>query len=118
ARLVLMRVALGVGVGLLIVGEHLSMLAFSDIRAPAFYQEIRRDPGDFSVLELPLAWRNGFRVTGALEDNAGKAFMRAQLYQASHEKRMLSGNTSRNPELQFQYFTESPVIKSLIALET
>ena len=113
-----MQAAALAGIGFLIVGEHLSQLPFSDVRVPAFYQEIRADPGDFAVLELPLAWRNGFRVTGALEDSAGKAFMRAQLYQTVHEKRMLSGNTSRNPELQFQYFTEAPVINSLIALET
>jgi len=31
---------------------------------------------------------------------------------------VLGGNTSRNPEFKFQYFTEAPLINSLIALET
>src|SRR5207244_2024341 len=99
---------------LLIMGEHFSMLPLSDYRAPSFYQAIRNDPGDFSVLEVPLDWRNSFRVTGTLD----KVFMLSQFYQTIHEKRMLSGNTSRNPELKFQYFTETPVINSLIALES
>jgi hypothetical protein len=97
-----------------IVLEHLSGLPLSDYRVPSFYADIRAEPGDFTVLELPLDWRNGFRITGTPD----KIFMLSQFYQTAHEKRMLSGNTSRNPELKFQYFTESPVINSLIALET
>ena len=97
-----------------IVLEHLSGLPLSDYRVPSYYADIRAEPGDFSVLELPLDWRNGFRITGTPD----KIFMLSQFYQTTHEKRMLSGNTSRNPELKFQYFTESPVINSLIALET
>jgi hypothetical protein len=94
--------------------EHLSVLPLSNYGIPSFYADIRADAGDFTVLELPLDWRNGFRVTGTQD----KIFMLSQLYQTTHEKRMLSGNTSRNPELKFQYFTEAPVINSLIALET
>jgi hypothetical protein len=41
-----------------------------------------------------------------------------QYYQSVHQKRLLAGNTSRNPPLKFQYFTEAPVINTLIALET
>ncbi|MBI5878510.1 MAG: hypothetical protein HZB53_12750 [Chloroflexi bacterium] len=98
----------------LMLGEHWAILPLSDYRAPSFYQEIRDDPGDFTVLEIPLDWRNGFRITGTLD----KVFMLSQFYQTIHAKPMLSGNTSRNPELKFQYFTEAPVINSLIALET
>jgi hypothetical protein len=94
--------------------EHLSVLPLSDYGVPSFYSEIRADAGDFTVLELPLDWRNGFRITGTPD----KIFMLSQYYQTIHEKRMLSGNTSRNPELKFQYFTESPIVNSLIALET
>lgn len=101
-------------ISLLLLGEHWSVLSLSDFRVPSFYQTIRDEPGDFTVLELPLAWRNGFRVTGTLD----KIFMLSQFYQTTHQKKMLSGNTSRNPELKFQYFTEAPVINSLIALET
>ncbi|HID63673.1 MAG TPA: hypothetical protein EYP49_13190, partial [Anaerolineae bacterium] len=95
--------------------EHLSIpLPLSDMRVPQVYRAIAAEPGDFAVLEVPLAWRNGFRITGPLHP----AFMYAQFYQTVHHKRILGGNTSRNPEFKFQYFTEAPVINSLIALET
>ncbi len=95
--------------------EHLSIpLPLSDMRVPEVYRAIAAEPGDFAVLEVPLAWRNGFRITGTLHP----AFMYAQFYQTVHHKRALGGNTSRNPEFKFQYFTEAPVINTLIALET
>ncbi|MFB0536701.1 MAG: interleukin-like EMT inducer domain-containing protein [Anaerolineae bacterium] len=95
--------------------EHLSLpLPLSDMRVPEVYRTIAAEPGDLAVLEVPLAWRNGFRITGAHH----AAFMYAQFYQTVHHKRILGGNTSRNPEFKFQYFTEAPVINSLIALET
>ncbi len=95
--------------------EHLSTpLPLSDMRIPGVYQTIARDAGNFSVLEIPLAWRNGFRMTGTLD----QAMMFAQWYQTAHRRPILGGNTSRNPDLKFQYFTESPVINSLIAVET
>jgi hypothetical protein len=95
--------------------EHLSIpLPLSDMRVPEVYRTIAAEPGDLAVLEVPLAWRNGFRITGTLHP----AFMYAQFYQTAHHKRILGGNTSRNPEFKFQYFTEAPIINSLIALET
>jgi hypothetical protein len=95
--------------------EHLSIpLPLSDMRVPEVYRTIAAEPGDFAVLEVPLAWRNGFRITGTHH----ATFMYAQFYQTVHHKRILGGNTSRNPEFKFQYFTEAPVINSLIALET
>ncbi|MBI1881859.1 MAG: hypothetical protein HYR94_27100, partial [Chloroflexi bacterium] len=95
--------------------EHLSApLPQSDMRVPPPYQRIAADPGDFAVLDIPFAWRNGFRITGAFTTQ----FMFGQFYQTAHQKRLLQGNTSRNPEFKFQYFTNAPVINSLLALET
>lgn len=95
--------------------EHLALpLPLSDMRIPDVYHTIARDEGDFTVLEIPLAWRNGYRMTGTLD----QAMMFVQWYQTAHRRPILGGNTSRNPELKFQYFTESPVIQSLIAIET
>jgi hypothetical protein len=99
----------------LFVFEHLSIpLPLSDMRVPPIYQAIREMPGDWTLLDLPVAWRNGFRVTGT----AHPIIMFEQYYQSVHEKRLLAGNTSRNPPLKFQYFVEAPVIQTLIALET
>ncbi|NPV07158.1 MAG: hypothetical protein HPY83_04235 [Anaerolineae bacterium] len=103
------------GLTLLFLGENLSApLPLSDMRVPSLYRLIREEPGDFAVLELPLGWRNGFRVTGA--QHVGIMF--SQFYQTAHGKRLLGGNTSRNPELKFQYFAEMPVLESLVALQT
>jgi hypothetical protein len=98
----------------LLLFEHLGApLPLSDYRVPEIYEKLKEREGA-ALLEIPLAWRNGFRVTGTLHN----AFMFAQAFQSTHEKRLLSGNTSRNPEFKFQYFTELPLINSLLALET
>ncbi len=95
--------------------EHLSLpLPQSDMRLPPAYPIIANDTDDFTVLDIPFAWRNGFRITGALTAQ----FMFGQFYQTYHQKPMLQGNTSRNPEFKFQYFTEAPILNSLLALET
>ncbi|MCL7453712.1 MAG: hypothetical protein M8467_11770 [Anaerolineae bacterium] len=101
---------------LLLLFEHLSMpLPLSDMRVPDVYRTLQREmPGDFALLDLPVAWRNGFRVTGTQHPT----IMFQQYYQSVHQKRLLAGNTSRNPPLKFQYFTEAPLINTLIALET
>lgn len=102
-------------IALLFLFEHLSLpLPQSDMRTPAAYQTIAAQPGDFAVLDIPFAWRNGFRITGAFTTQ----FMFGQFYQTLHQKRLLQGNTSRNPEFKFQYFTNAPLLNSLLALET
>ncbi len=102
------------GLAALLIFEHMGLpLPLSDYQVPPIYEELKQREGS-SLLEVPLAWRNGFRVTGTLHNS----FMFAQAFQSTHEKRLLSGNTSRNPEFKFQYFTELPLINSLLALET
>jgi len=99
----------------LLLFEHLSIpLPLSDMRVPPVYEAIAGMPGDWTLLDLPVAWRNGFRVTGTLDP----IIMFEQYYQSVHGKRLLAGNTSRNPPFKFQYFTEAPIINTLIALET
>jgi hypothetical protein len=95
--------------------EHLSTpLPQSHLRAPPAYQTIAADPDQVTILDIPFAWRNGFRITGPLTTQ----FMLGQFYQTTHQKRLLQGNTSRNPAFKFQYFTNAPVINSLLALQT
>ena len=70
------------------------------------------EPGDFALLELPPGWRNGARVAGKQD-----LVIMSQLWnQTAHGKRVLGGNTSRNPEFKFQYFSEDPTLARLIAL--
>ena len=105
------KTALGALSALLVFEQLVLPIPMSDLRVPPVYQTIRDDPGDFTVLELPLGWRGSIDMQGKLED-------RAQFFQTVHEKRLLGGITSRTPQFKTQYFLESPVINSLIALET
>ena len=111
----LLRPAVLVALASLLLFEQLSVpLPLSDMRVPPVYQDIAKMPGDWTLLDVPVAWRNGFRVTGTLDP----IIMFEQYYQTVHGKRVLAGNISRNPPLKFQYFTEAPVLNTLIALET
>jgi hypothetical protein len=96
--------------------ENLSIpLPVSDMRVPQAYHILAEEhPGDFTLLDLPVAWRNGFRVLGTQHPT----IMFQQYYQTVHGKPILAGNTSRNPPFKFQYFAEAPIINTLIALET
>ncbi len=96
----------------LLLLEHLALpLPLTDARAPEVYARISREPGDFTVLSLPLGWRNSFGQTGA-EDT------RTQYYQAISDKFLLTGQIQRNPPFLFNYFERAPILSSLIALET
>jgi len=94
--------------------EHASLpLPQSDMRVPEPYSTLAT-AGQGTLLDIPIAWRNGFRITGPLHPG----FMFGQFYQTVHMRPLLQGNTSRNPEFKFQYFTQAPVLNSLLALET
>ena len=96
------------------LAEHLSLpLPQSDMRVPGIYASLPDAPAG-SLLDIPFAWRNGFRITGPIDPS----FMFGQFYQTNHQQRLLQGNTSRNPAFKFQYFTEAPILNSLLALET
>ncbi|MGQ9585095.1 MAG: interleukin-like EMT inducer domain-containing protein [Anaerolineae bacterium] len=109
------RRAVGASLALAMALEYLSIpLPLSDMQIPPAYGVLKDVPGEeWAVLDLPLAWRNGFRIFG-LQD---PVFMYAQFYQTAHGGRLLSGNTSRNPELKFQYFVEAPLLNNILALE-
>jgi len=97
--------------------EQLSVpLPQSDMSVPAAYSALAAAPPSEAgtLLDIPIAWRNGFRITGPLDPG----FMFGQFYQIVHGRPLLQGNTSRNPEFKFQYFTQAPILNSLLALET
>jgi hypothetical protein len=95
----------------LVLAEHLSVpLSLGELPVPAVYKTIAADPGNYSILDLPLSWRSSTFVLGRLDT-------KAQFYQSVHQKYLLGGNTSRYPPFKFQYFNELPIIHSLILLE-
>ncbi len=94
-----------------LIFEHLALpLPLTDARIPDVYSQIRQDPGNFTVLSIPLGLRNSFGQVGA-EDT------RTQYYQSAHEKFLLSGQIQRNAPYLFEYFQNAPVISTLLALE-
>jgi hypothetical protein len=104
--------ALAICFALFALAEQLAVpLPLTDLRAPSVYEQFSNDPGDFTILELPLGWRSSGAVQGKIDP-------RAQFYQTFHQKRLLGGTISRNPLFKFQYFNELPVINSIVALET
>jgi hypothetical protein len=48
----------------------------------------------------------------------GAESTQTQYYQTYHQKRLLSGNISRNPPFKFDYFAQVPILDSLITLQT
>jgi len=96
----------------LLLFEHLSVpLPLFDLRVPALYTKLAQVPGDFAVLEIPPGWRNGAWVLGKQDP----VIMQEMWYQTVHGKRLLGGNTSRNPEFKFEYYAEDPTLARLIA---
>jgi hypothetical protein len=96
----------------LVVFEHWSVpLPLTDARIPEVYEQVAADPDDFAILQLPMGWRNGFGVQGAESTQT-------QYYQTYHNKRLLSGNISRNPPFKFDYFRQVPILDSLITIQT
>lgn len=96
----------------LILFEHWSApLPLANMSPSPVYAALAAVPGDFSVLDLPLGWRNSYGVLGEERTTL-------QAYQTVHGKRLLSGNTSRNPDWKFDYFKRAPLLASLQAIET
>lgn len=102
---------LAVVVAVLIFLEHLSApLPLRAATPPTEYARLRDEPGDFTILQLPLGWRNSYGTQG-LERTI------VQSYQWLHQKRLFGGNTSRNPDSTFAYFRRVPLFESIIRLQ-
>jgi hypothetical protein len=108
----MLPVVLTAGVlGALVVLEHLAVpLPTTDARIPAIYHRIAEEPGDFTIMQLPLGWRNSF---GAL----GSERTQLQYFQTAHGKAMLGGNISRAPDFKMDYFARIPLFRALTDLE-
>ncbi len=95
----------------LIAVEHLAVpLPTTDARVPAVYEKIAASRDEFTILQLPLGWRNSFGVFGSEQTNL-------QYFQIGHGKAMLGGNISRAPDFKMAYFERIPLFRALTALE-
>ena len=94
-----------------LVVEHLAVpLPTTDARVPAVYNQIATEPGDFTLLQLPLGWRNSFGVLGSERTQL-------QYYQSVHGKPIIGGNISHAPAFQMDYFGRIPLFRALTRLE-
>ncbi|MEA3337043.1 MAG: interleukin-like EMT inducer domain-containing protein [Chloroflexota bacterium] len=107
----LLAVAMVLLAGAAIVFEHLAWpMPVTDSRIPAVYQELAGSEGNGTIMQLPMGWRNGFRVFGS-EDT------RVQWYQSDHKRPIISGNAVRNPPFKFEYFERQPLLQAIAGLE-
>ncbi len=93
-----------------ILFEHAAApLPTTDARIPAAIQQLATQP-DGAVLQIPMGWRNSFGVLGVERTQA-------QYYMTAHNKPILSGNTSRNPPIKFDYFARLPLVQAIADAE-
>lgn len=104
------RFALAALLALLAFEQLVLPVPLTNIQVPPVFETIRAEPGDFTVLELPLGWRGSIVMQGETDDVA-------QFFQTTDHKRRLGGITSRFPDFKLRYFAHAPVLRSLIALE-
>jgi hypothetical protein len=94
----------------LLFDQYSVPLPLSDARIPAVYAEIGAEPDNFTLLQLPLGWRNSYGTLGAEQTQL-------QYYQSAHRRPILGGNTSRNPTSKFDYYANIPLFKTLTETE-
>ena len=110
AHLQKQRILLGALVALFAFEQIAFPVVLTDLRAPDLVRAMRDEPGDFTVMDLPLGWRDSVAILGKID-------YVAQFLQTYHEKRLIGGLVSRHPDFKYQYYLEQPVLNSLIALE-
>lgn len=94
----------------LLFDQYSVPLPLTDARIPDVYYKIGAEPGEFTVLQLPLGWRNSYGTLGAERTQL-------QYYQAAHRRPILGGNTSRNPAFKFDYFARIPLFTAITEAE-
>ncbi|HHB90098.1 MAG TPA: hypothetical protein ENK60_02185 [Anaerolineae bacterium] len=100
-------------VGMLVAGvlfEHAAMpLPTTDARIPPAVQQLATLP-EGAVWQIPMGWRNSFGVLGVERTQA-------QFWMTAHEKPIISGNTSRNPPIKFDYFARLPLVAAIASVQ-
>ncbi len=92
--------------------EHALMpLPLSDARVPSIYDRIAAEPGDFTVMDIPLGWRSGYGPQGT--ENT-----QLQYYQTVHGKRLIGGFVARTPSFLFDYFLRHPILDAIAVQES
>ncbi len=100
------------GMLLIIVFEYLA-IPFPTFTpsVPRIYEQIAREPGVFSLLQIPLGRTSG--VTKGLGEFPS-SFM---FFQTVHEKRLVGGHISRVPNATIQPLAARPLLRSILELQ-
>jgi len=94
----------------LLFDQYSVPIPLTDARIPEAYYQIGAESDNFTIMQLPLGWRNSYGTLGAERTQL-------QYYQAAHRHPMLGGNTSRNPQFKFDYFARIPLFAALTETE-
>lgn len=96
--------------GLALFDQLALPMPLTSAEVPDVYAKIGAESGNFSLLQLPLGWRNSFGVYGAERTQL-------QYYQFIHQKPMLGGNISRAPDFKFDYYKNIPLFQAIAQTE-
>lgn len=77
---------------------------------PQIYHDIAEEPGDFSILQIPLQFKSGGSVLAI-----GSSEL--DLAQTVHQKRLIGGYVARVPAAIMDYFGQLPLVKTLVQLQ-
>jgi len=98
-------------VGIALIGESISIpVPTTDASVPSFYQTLAEDKEDYAILSLPFGLRSSFATRGAERTQL-------QYYQTVHNKRIIGGNISRAPQINFEYYERVAPLAHLMAIE-
>jgi hypothetical protein len=100
----------GLGLLGLMFDQYSVPLSLTDARIPPLYDQIGAEAEPFTLLQLPLGWRNSYGMLGAERTQL-------QYYQTAHHRPILGGNTSRNPAFKFEYYRQIPLFQALTETE-
>ncbi|HZY31588.1 MAG TPA: hypothetical protein VFF86_08100 [Candidatus Methylomirabilis sp.] len=105
------RALVFLGITLTITFEYLA-IPFPTFKpsVPRIYEQIAREPGPFTVLQVPLGWRDGIKKIGVF-------FPSYLYYQAVHGKKIVGGYISRVPDAKIDALAGRPLLRKLLELQ-
>jgi hypothetical protein len=105
------RRLLVLGIALAIAFEY-AAIPFPTIKAdvPGIYRQLGGDPEPFTVLEIPLGWRDGLRQVGVFQPSSLR-------YQTAHGKPIVGGYISRVPEHTLAALAGRPLLRRILELQ-
>lgn len=85
--------------GLLILAEYIVIFPTLPLTVPAWYQQLAQMPGDFAILDVPMAYR--------ADDK------RYMFFQMTHGKALVEGHVSRLPAEALTFIEQTPLLAEL-----